>query len=165
MKLFILTFVLLGFHTISAQHMTYQLVDETLKEACDSVAGGEGAWQLLYRGRVMLLIADESHNRMRIISPIIASSELSSSDMKNALTANFHSVLDTKYAISEDLLWSTFIHPLKELSIEQLEDALSQVFLTAETFGTTYQSTDLIFPSSEPSDEKPDPTKEKKRKL
>ena len=60
--------------------------------------------------------------------------------------ANFHSALDLKYAISDDVLWSTFIHPLRELTVAQVKDAVSQVYYANRTFGTTYTSTDLVFP-------------------
>jgi len=60
--------------------------------------------------------------------------------------ANFHTALDIKYAISDDVLWSAFIHPLRELTVAQVKDALSQVYYANITFGTTYTSTDLVFP-------------------
>ncbi len=158
--------ILLGFvTTISiAQVMDYSKMDNILHAECDSVVGGNGAWQLFYRGRMMMLIADVGHNRMRIISPIITREELGQTELENALIANFHSVLDAKYALSEGVMWSAFIHPLKELSETQLRDALSQVFLSAETFGTNYRSTELVFPS-QPKEEAPVEEKTKKQKL
>jgi len=63
----------------------------------------------------------------------------------DALTANFHSALDVKYAISKDVLWSVFIHPLKELSVVEAESAVDQVVNAATNFGTTFSSTEMIF--------------------
>lgn len=90
---------------------------------------------------------------MRIMSPITKVSTLSGEEMLNSILANFHTVLDVKYAISEEVLWSVFIHPLKELSEAQMEDAISQVFFAAETFGSTYSSTSLVFPGKAPIQE------------
>ena len=154
--------VLLSFVGFS-QRMDYDGLTKTLQHVCDSASGGDGAWQILYRGRVMMLIADDTYNRMRIISPIVETPRLESDEYKNALLANFHSVLDAKYAISDDIMWSVFIHPLKELSTEQLTNAIEQVYLAAETFGTTYQSTDLIFPLP-PEEEKKQEQKTKEPK-
>ena len=57
------------------------------------------------------------------------------------------------------MMWCVFIHPLKALSEEQVIDAMSQVYYGAMTFGTTYSSTDLVFPASK---EKKKEEKEKK---
>ncbi len=66
---------------------------------------------------------------------------------------NFHSALDVRYAESDGVMWVAFIHPLKELSKEQVEDAIRQVFAANLTFGTTYTSTDLVFPAPGNQDE------------
>lgn len=85
---------------------------------------------------------------MRIISPITEVTEISSEQILKCMEANFHTALDTKYAISNGVLWSVFIHPLKELSQKQVIDAISQVYSSVRTFGTTYSSSNLIFPKS-----------------
>ena len=112
----------------------------------DSLEGPHGSWQFYIESRPMFCFTDETLNRMRIISPISLVETLEKAEIMAALTANFHTALDSKYAISEDIMWSVFIHPLKELSNEQTMDAIQQVYKAAETFGTTYSSTDLIFP-------------------
>ena len=160
-----LLFLILMAGFTQAQNMDYEKLDKTLKIACDSVDGGNGRWQMLYRGRIMVLIADESHNRMRIISPILSRQDVKQEYMEQALLANFHSVLDAKYAMSDDILWSVYLHPLKELKEHQLKDALSQVFLAAETFGTTFQSTELVFPKAEKKESPIEPKQPKKQKL
>jgi len=145
-------------YVLPAQDMSYKQIDKIVRQTCDSVSGGDGGWQLFVEDRLLILIADQSHNRMRIISPIADRQSLEDVELENALIANFHSALDVKYAISEGVLWSAFIHPLKELSDHQLRDAVSQVYSAAETFGTSYQSTELFFPGSQP------PKKETKTK-
>jgi hypothetical protein len=96
---------------------------------------------------------------MRIITPIAKVDQLSETQLKNALVANFHSALDVKYAISDDLIWSVYIHPLKALSEDQLTSAIRQTHRAAVTFGDTYQSTDMVFPAAQREDHQ----KEKER--
>ena len=163
--LFFLALMALTASGITAQNMDYEQVNNILISECDSVEGGNGGWQIVYNGRTMLLIADENHNRMRLISPITSRDELNSEYLENALIANFHSALDVKYALSDDILWSAYLHPLKELTDNQLKAALSQVYLAAETFGSTYQSTELVFPGAEAEQKKQDSNSPKKRKL
>ena len=93
----------------------------------------------------MLCVTDVRANRMRIISPITQADLLTKDLMLDALTANFHTALDVRYAISQGLVWSAFIHPLQELSDYEVEEALNQVYLAAATFGTTFSSTPMVF--------------------
>ncbi len=122
-------------------------MDKVLRQECDSVKGVLGYWEIKYKKFPMAVITDEKNNRMRIIMPIVYLKELDATYYARALEANFHSVLDAKYAISEDIMWAVYIHPLKELSTEQLKDGLSQVYFAAATFGGSYSSTDLVFPA------------------
>jgi hypothetical protein len=117
-----------------------------LDSVSDSIEGSEGMWQVEYVERVMLVITDEQHDRMRIISPVEIMDQVSPIQLEEAMIANFHSALDVRYAISEGILWTAFIHPLKALSEDQVRDALLQVYRAAETFGTTYSSSELVFP-------------------
>ena len=84
---------------------------------------------------------------MRIISPISQVSDIEELQIKKCLEANFHSALDAKYAISDEIIWSTFIHPLKELTKDQVISAISQVYSCNRTFGGSYSSGLLSFPS------------------
>lgn len=133
------------------QKMNNVSLGKILDSVTDSLEGREGMWQIMYSDRMMLVITDEQHDRMRIISPIDIMDHVSDADIEDAMTANFHSVLDVRYAISEEILWAAFIHPLKALSEEQVRDALLQVYRAAETFGSTFSSTELVFPGSDGS--------------
>ena len=137
-----------GFGSVLGQSMDNARLFEILDSVTDSLEGTSGFWQLEYNDRMMLVITDERFDRMRIISPIKPAEELTETELIQAMAANFHSALDARYAISEDILWSAFIHPLRALSEEQVRDALTQVFRAAETFGTTFSSTELVFPGS-----------------
>lgn len=130
---------------IYSQNMTNELLGEIITREADTLAGITGNWQFVYKETPMLCVTDASNNRMRIIAPITESKNLDEDLLLDSMTANFHSALDVKYAISRGVLWSAFVHPLKELTTEQIESAISQVYLAAKTFGTTFSSTELLF--------------------
>ncbi|WP_298955980.1 hypothetical protein [uncultured Nonlabens sp.] len=131
-----------------SQNMSNSRLDTIFKTVSDTIQGNNGRWQFIINDIPIICVTDVNHNRMRIISPIIAYSKLNEEMKTNALVANFHTALDVKYAISENLLWSVFIHPLKELTEKQVADAVKQVYLAHVNFGTTYSSTPLVFPGS-----------------
>lgn len=145
--------------TLFAQNTSNKILGEILNRVSDHVEGQEGSWQFEIEQRIFICLTDENNNRMRIITPVIEVKNLSEKQMKHALVANFHTALDVKYAISDEILWSVFIHPLKELTEDQILDAISQVFYAAETFGTIYSSSNLTFPGNaqetDADDEKP----------
>lgn len=149
MKKVILIFVFIfSFQTSFSQNMTSKKLGTILTSVSDSIQGNNGHWQFKFKNVSFLCIADTKHNRMRIISPIMEADRLNDKLKSAALVANFHSALDVKYAIAEDLLWSVFIHPLKELSEKQVKDAVGQVYSANITFGTSFSSTSLVFPGS-----------------
>ena len=137
-----------------SQDMTNKRLGELIATASDSIIGQEGRWQFYFKQVTLICLTDSTYNRMRIISPIADAAQLDG-DLKNAaLIANFHTALDVKYAIADDVLWSAFIHPLRELSDDQVTDAISQVYAANVTFGTTFSSTDLLFPGAQNRPEK-----------
>ncbi len=125
MKRSIIFAFLLSSTFFQAQQMTNKLLNEIISAKADTLVGGIGNWQFVYKETPMVCITDATNNRMRIIAPITESSILDKNLLLDALTANFHSALDVKYAISNGILWSVFIHPLKELSTKQIESAIS----------------------------------------
>lgn len=133
---------------MAAQQTNNETLEQIITKVADSVNGKAGAWQFKIRDRVLVCYTDESNNRMRIISPITETIKLDDEDLYNSLLANFHTALDVKYAISDDVLWSVFIHPLAELTDTQIEEAIYQVYNAAETYGTIYSSTNLSFPGA-----------------
>lgn len=152
--------ILLVFPTAHAQEMNNENLEKILYTLSDSLAGSQGQWFFTAAGREMLCLTDENANRMRIITPIIAVEDLEPGQLEACMEANFHSALDVRYALSEGTLWVAYIHPLRELTKRQAIDAVTQVYNAAETFGTTYNSTDLVFPKSQSREEKEElPTK------
>jgi hypothetical protein len=137
-----------------------------LEKQADTIQGQAGNWRFAINDKLFICLTDEKNNRMRIISPITEVATVDDKTLKNCLTANFHTALDVKYAISDDILWSVFIHPLKELSDAQVLDAVAQVYNANVTFGTIYSSTNLSFPGAIGQEkEKPKEEKIRKRKI
>lgn len=154
-KLCLLFVFVFSFQISSSQEMTTKKLGTILTTVSDSIQGGNGRWQFKVKNIIFICITDTKHNRMRIISPITEANRLDEKLKSATLVANFHSALDVKYAIAEDVLWSVFIHPLKELSEKQIKDAVQQVYSANVTFGTSFSSTSLVFPGSEKKKEVP----------
>jgi hypothetical protein len=128
--------------------MNNEKLQSILSTVSDSLTGKSGQWQLLIDDVQMFCLTDELHNRMRIISPVTDVSEVSQEELMKCLEANFHSALDVRYSISEGVIWVAFIHPLQELTREQVIDAMKQVYSGVLTFGSTYTSSNLCFPTN-----------------
>ena len=140
---FILAF-LLFVSSLNAQ-LNNDSLEKLLENKVDSLSGQSGRWQAIYNDTPLVILTDEQNNRMRIISPIIEAASLDKDLLLDTLTANFHSALDVKYAISSGILWSVFVHPLDVLTSQELTSAIEQVSAAATTFGTTFSSTPLLF--------------------
>lgn len=133
--------------------MNLRKMEKAFRKAEISYEGDPGAWLLYTQDHILLVLSDEDNNRMRIFTPIIESADASPLQLEKMLRANFHSALDAKYSIHDGFVVSVFTHPLKELSREQLLDAIDQVIALSKTFGTTYSSTDDEF--GHPEEEQP----------
>lgn len=95
--------------------------------------------------REVLIVHDAARNRMRIMSPIAPSTLLDEELLMRMSQANFDAVLDVRYAVADNVLWSTFIHPLGSLQQDDFISAVAQVVTAAETFGTTFTSGAIVF--------------------
>ncbi len=119
-----------------------------VSEQVDRIPGSEdvpGKWKMVFMQRELFVITDEAANRMRVMTPIIEEENLDTEDLKILLEANFNRALDAKYSLYQGFLWSSFTHPLQELTVEQFKDALKQVATLADRYGDSYSSTDLVF--------------------
>jgi len=126
--------------------MNNQRIGQIVKEYAGEIDEAElGYWKFSYQEQYLLIITDESHNRMRVISPVAQTSELDDELIRECMKANFDRALDARYAISGEYLWSAFIHPLTELKDTQLIDALDQVATLAKNFGSSFTSSELLF--------------------
>ncbi|WP_222983809.1 hypothetical protein [Flagellimonas meishanensis] len=157
MRIPILLFALLLSSSILSQEMDSDKLYAIIERESDTVRIQGNSYQFIINERLLMCIFDENANRMRIISPIIEREKLEEDELLNALVANFHSVLDVKYALSDEIIWSVYAHPLKELSEPQVVDAIQQVYAAAVTFGSSYSSTNMVFPGNTKKVEKPKP--------
>ncbi len=165
-KAILLLILFITFNGYAQNEMTQEKLDSIYTKISDSIEGSSGRWQFKVKDVVFIAISDSTHNRMRIISPIVETFKLTETLKEDALVANFHTALDVKYAISDDILWSVFIHPLKELSEDQVYNAVKQVYFANITFGTSFSSTSLVFPGREQkTDKEEEPKNFIKRKI
>ena len=154
MRIFLILF--LGcFFSLNAQQMTPEKLLSIIEQEADTTIIQGSQIQFTINQGLLMCIYDENANRMRIISPIVEREKLGEEQLLNALVANFHSALDVKYALSDEIIWSVYTHPLKELSESQVVDAIQQVYAAAITFGGSYSSTNLVFPGNTQKKEKP----------
>ena len=140
--------VLIGSIACESGDMGAERLKETIGGLAEDVQYSGNTMQFEYRELELICIFDEHANRMRIMTPIETREKLSEEQLLNALVANFHSVLDVRYALSDEVVWAVYMHPLKELSEKQVADAVLQVYTAAITFGTTYSSGNLVFPGN-----------------
>lgn len=125
--------------------MSDQHLVDLIKQIDPDTKGEGNSWQFSLENRPIILIFDTIADRMRLMTPVVESADLSAEVQIRVLQANFDSVLDARYAIANDLLWSVFIHPLSPLTENELISAITQVYMAAETFGVTYSSGALTF--------------------
>lgn len=146
--LFATIFTFLIINSTISQEMNAEKLLEILQQEADTLKTGGNSYHFLVKDVMLICVFDEGANRMRIVSPIVEREKIGEEELLNALVANFHSALDVKYALSDEVIWSVFIHPLKQLSEEQVVDAIKQVYTAAITFGSSYSSTNIIFPGN-----------------
>lgn len=141
-----------------------------LKEIIGAVAEveevGENYMQFLFKNVRLVLIADESADRMRLITPIVKVDKMEAQDLYIVMESNYHQALDARYATSNGILYSVFIHPLSPLDETQLMSALRQVATLAITYGSHYTSGELNFGESfSPDDKTPSDSEDIKSEL
>lgn len=127
----------LGFAADAMDQVTLERVVKTMAQGSK---GEKGVVDFNFEQVLMYLISDTTHNRMRIIAPITDANKLSQAQISAILEANFHQALDARYAVSKGVLFSTYIHPLAELTEAQIQSAVVQVANLALSFGTEYSS-------------------------
>lgn len=88
---------------------------------------------------------DETHNRMRVISAVKDYAEVTDEEKDLMLQSNFHSALDARYAVSRDVVYAAFIHPLSSLTEDDFLSGILQVASLKVSFGDSYSSGILQF--------------------
>ena len=150
--LFIVMFLNMSL-AVNAQVMDEEQLDIILTKASDTIRHYDNVWEFIVDDVLMMCIIDKPNNRMRIVAPIREMKEVSTDEVNDAMEANFHSALDIRYCISDNLMWAAFIHPFRELTDGQVKDAVRQVYAATNNFGTSYSSSHLAFPKGENTDD------------
>ncbi|PHR49650.1 MAG: hypothetical protein COA32_00535 [Fluviicola sp.] len=104
MKYSLLVIILFSVFISKAQKMDNDKLTKIYSAFSDSINGEEGYWQLYKDGHVLISISDKANDRMRIIMPIVEIEDIKMINLHEALEANFHTALDVKYAISDDIM-------------------------------------------------------------
>lgn len=128
-----------------AQQMNEKRVERFFKKLELETEGEDGVWMVNFEDRWILVFADEDSDRMRIFTPVVNREEIDHSEWERMLEANFHTALDAKYGLYNEYVIALFSHPLSYLDEYQLEDAMNQVVNLADTFGTSYASSSILF--------------------
>jgi hypothetical protein len=136
--------------TVSGEPMTQSQMETVFADQVDAIMGPSGAIQTQVDGLNVYLISDPANDRMRIIAPIAMVSRLDPRVLGVLLVANFDNTRDARYAISEGVIYSTFLHPISSLTPELVGSAFRQVVNLAKNFGSTYSAS-----AAEVADPKP----------
>ena len=131
---------------IAPATMNNQRLRELIRKKASTIHADElGFWKFEFQEMLVFVMTDESHNRMRIISPVLELDSIPDELWKVLMSANFDRALDARYCVNDDMLWSAFIHPLEQLHTSQFLDGLQQVVTLAKNYGTSYSSGDVVF--------------------
>lgn len=130
----------LGCATPAPEAMTQQRLEAAIGAVAQNLRGSAGALEFEFDGVAMACFSDVAQDRVRLVAPIVAAERLSPQVLEVVLLANFHTALDARYAIGDDVLYAAYLHPLSSLSDAQLSSALRQVASLAKTFGSSYSS-------------------------
>ncbi|MFQ5534672.1 MAG: type III secretion system chaperone [Sphingomonadales bacterium] len=125
--------------------MTVEHLGELVRRIDADAEGKDGLWQLQIKNYPVTVITDQENDRMRIVVPIARLDNVSAKVLKRVMQANFDSALDARYAVAQDILWSTYIHPLGSLQDEEFLAGLGQTVNLVVTFGSTYSSGVLFY--------------------
>lgn len=125
--------------------MTPEAMLKTLEEVGENLQVDGNVANFTFHDVAIMLIFDPFADRMRLISAICEVDDLEEGTLMQAMEANFHSALDARYAVSSDIVWSAFLHPLSSLTDELFRSAIEQVAVARATFGGEYTSGMLVF--------------------
>ena len=131
---------------IAPAGMNNEQLGKLIREvATEMLEDRTGFWKFEVDGALVYVLTDETHNRMRIMTPVAEIDSISGEQCQMLLAANFDRALDARYCLNDNVIWSAFLHPLRELLYSEFQDALSQVVTLSKNFGSSYSSSDLIF--------------------
>ena len=132
--------------------MTLGHMEDIIKRLDSNYERDQGMFTFVYADRSIRVVTDENADRMRVIIPIIEAASLNEAALLRVLQANFDSALDARYAVAQGVLWSTFIHRLSSLDDRDFLSGIGQTINTAESFGTSYSSGELVYGGGDSGD-------------
>lgn len=132
--------------------MTLERLDAIIRRIDEAAERQDNVWQLTVEGISVSIITDTNADRMRIVTGVIEVDKLQPAALLRLLQANFDTALDARYAIAQDILWGTFIHPLSALDDEEFLSGLGQTVNLVLTFGTTFSSGVFSFGGGDSND-------------
>lgn len=134
------------------QPMTAARLGELILKVDPNAELNGSSWVLQVTDLEVIVVYDIDADRMRILIPIGGTDEMQKDELLRLLQANFDSALDARYAIAQDTLWGTYIHPLSELSDEEFLVGLAQTANVVTSYGTSYSSGMFIFGGGDSAD-------------
>jgi len=112
----------------------------------------KGFWRFTIAGASVIAVADNAYDRLRILVGIQSAKELTQDQLMKITQANFDTALDARYAISQDILWAIYVHPLKSLDGKQFISAIGQTVNLAKSYGDGYSSGGILFDGGDDKD-------------
>ncbi len=109
------------------------LLDENAERTANS-------WVFRINDLPLTVVSDPAADRMRMVIGIAEADSLTPELLERLMQANFDSALDARYSLAQDILWSTYIHPLSSLTTDEFISGLTQTMNLALTYGTSYSS-------------------------
>ena len=134
--------------------MTQSKMIDIIKQLVEKTQGPDNHLSFVYNDITITMISDPAANRMRLVSAVIEARDMSDQQVIASLISNYHLALDARYGIGNGVLFSTYIHPLAELTKTQLLSAVRQVATLSKTFGTSYTSGELNFAVQPPEEDR-----------
>lgn len=148
-KVFVLFVFSFCCYAEAAHKMSPEALNSVISNYADKTKVSKNLISFEYQNVPIYCIWDANADRMRMVSPIAKLSDLSNELLELALKANYHTVLDARYAIGDGVLYSAFIHPLSPITQDEVESAIRQVSTAALTFGSSFTSGELVFPGED----------------
>lgn len=112
----------------------------------------KGFWRFTIEGASVIVVGDNTHDRLRILVGIQSSKKLTQAQLSEITQANFDSALDARYAISQDILWAIYVHPLTSLANKQFISAIGQTVNLAISYGDGNSSGGILFDDGKTKD-------------
>jgi len=130
---------------VSADRMTSETMASLIQKFDKDAKVNANSVEFKLNEHDLILVYDKKADRMRIIAPIAQSGIASEEVLVRMLQANYDAVLDTRYAMANNIIWATFIHPLSSLTQEDFLSGIAQTVTAVDTFGSTYTSGAMVF--------------------